>query len=101
MSDMYEKAYFDIQKVLDEALGPNEEDGAGEGIVSDVLLALAVAERRGQSKGLRIAAHACEKSAESLRALGFEDESRRMAAVASDLRSLANRIASGEDFPCA
>lgn len=36
--DMYERAYLDINKVLDEALGTEEEDGAGEGIVADVML---------------------------------------------------------------
>lgn len=30
--------YLDIQKVLDDALGTNEADGAGEGIVADVAL---------------------------------------------------------------
>lgn len=37
-NDMYRRAYFDVQKVLDKALGPNEEDGAGEGIAADVQL---------------------------------------------------------------
>jgi hypothetical protein len=36
--DMYEKAYFEISKALDEALGTEEEDGAGQGIVADVML---------------------------------------------------------------
>jgi hypothetical protein len=36
--DMYEKAYFGVNKVLDSALGPEEEDGAGEGLVADVML---------------------------------------------------------------
>lgn len=36
--DMYERAYFDVQGVLDGALGPEEEDGAGAGIVADVAL---------------------------------------------------------------
>jgi hypothetical protein len=36
--DMYMTAYFGIQNVLDVALGPNEEDGAGAGIVADVRL---------------------------------------------------------------
>lgn len=30
--------YFDVQKVLDEALGSEEEDGAGGGIAGDVWL---------------------------------------------------------------
>jgi hypothetical protein len=37
-NDMYRNAYWEIQKVLDDALGTNEEDGAGEGIVADVML---------------------------------------------------------------
>lgn len=36
--DMYEKAYFGVSKVLDSALGTEEEDGAGEGLVADVML---------------------------------------------------------------
>lgn len=35
-SDMYERAYFGVQKVLDRALGQEWGDGAGEGIVADV-----------------------------------------------------------------
>lgn len=37
-ADMYHRAYWDIQKVLDEHLGTEEEDGAGAGIVADVYL---------------------------------------------------------------
>lgn len=36
--DMYRKAYFEIDAVLDKALGTEEEDGAGAGIVADVML---------------------------------------------------------------
>lgn len=36
--DMYRDRYFAVQEVLDGALGPNEEEGAGEGIAADVLL---------------------------------------------------------------
>ncbi|WP_250029699.1 hypothetical protein [Paractinoplanes maris] len=36
--DMYRKAYFEIDAVLDKALGTQEEDGAGAGIVADVML---------------------------------------------------------------
>lgn len=35
-ADMYERAYFGVQKVLDRALGGDWDDGAGEGIVADV-----------------------------------------------------------------
>lgn len=35
---MYVKAYHGVQRVLDRALGPRVEDGAGEGIVADVAL---------------------------------------------------------------
>lgn len=37
-ASMYERAYFDVQKVLDEYLGSEEEDGAGGGIAGDVWL---------------------------------------------------------------
>jgi len=36
--DMYRDRYFAVQRVLDEALGPNGEDGTGEGIAADVHL---------------------------------------------------------------
>jgi hypothetical protein len=35
---MWEQAYMDVQKVLDKALGTEEEDGTGEGIASEVWL---------------------------------------------------------------
>jgi hypothetical protein len=35
-ADMYERAYFGVQKVLDRALGQEWGDGAGGGIVADV-----------------------------------------------------------------
>ena len=35
---MYERAYWDVQKVLDRALGTQVEDGAGMGIAADVAL---------------------------------------------------------------
>jgi hypothetical protein len=35
---MWERAYMDVQAVLDKALGTREEDGAGEGIAADVAL---------------------------------------------------------------
>lgn len=37
-NDMYKRAYFAVQEVLDRALGPDEEDGAGEGLAADVAL---------------------------------------------------------------
>lgn len=36
--DMHKDAYYAVSDVLDDALGPNEEDGAGEGLVADVML---------------------------------------------------------------
>jgi hypothetical protein len=36
--DMYQRAYWEINTVLDRALGTEEEDGAGQGIVADVML---------------------------------------------------------------
>lgn len=41
LGDMFERSYWEIQKVLDETLGTNFEDGAGAGIVADVYAALA------------------------------------------------------------
>lgn len=35
---MYKAAYFGVNEVLDAALGTEEEDGAGEGLVADVML---------------------------------------------------------------
>lgn len=35
---MFEQAYMDVQKVLDKALGTEEEDGTGGGIASEVWL---------------------------------------------------------------
>lgn len=37
-NDMYEQAYWRVSAILDHALGTEEEDGAGEGIASDVAL---------------------------------------------------------------
>lgn len=46
-TEMYRRAYMDVQAVLDEALGTGEEDGAGEGIAADVAL---VASQRDQAR---------------------------------------------------
>lgn len=45
--DMYRGCYFAVQDVLSAALGPNEEDGAGEGIAADVHL---LAEQRDEAR---------------------------------------------------
>lgn len=54
-TDVYERAYWQVQAVLDAALGTEVEDGAGEGIAAEVqlladqrdrLLAVAEAARR-------------------------------------------------------
>lgn len=37
-SDMYQRAYWDVNAVLDRALGEREADGAGMGIAADVAL---------------------------------------------------------------
>lgn len=42
---VFRTAYFDVQAVLDRALGTREEDGAGEGIAADVALLASRAER--------------------------------------------------------
>lgn len=44
---MYEERYWAAQKALDEILGPNEEDGAGEGLVAEIWL---VAEQRDEAR---------------------------------------------------
>lgn len=36
--NVYENAYHRVTTVLDRVLGPEEDDGAGEGIASDVAL---------------------------------------------------------------
>ncbi len=36
--EMYERAYFEVQDILDEVLGAEEEDGSGGGIAADVAL---------------------------------------------------------------
>jgi hypothetical protein len=40
-ADMYESTYWQVQEVLDDALGHNEEDGVGEGVATDVRLLVA------------------------------------------------------------
>jgi hypothetical protein len=50
---MYRDRYFQIERLLDEVLGAADADGSGEGIVADVRLALAEAEKRGAIKALR------------------------------------------------
>jgi hypothetical protein len=51
-ADMYERAYFGVQKVLDRALGSDWEAGAGGGIVADVEMLAQRAERYASAKGL-------------------------------------------------
>ena len=54
---MWHRAYMDVQKVLDEALGSEEEDGAGSGIAGDVWLLAhqrdAARAEAGQARGTR------------------------------------------------
>jgi hypothetical protein len=50
---MYRAVYFEIQQLLDEVLGTGKDDGAGEGIVADVRLALERARQRGGASALR------------------------------------------------
>ena len=59
---MWEQAYMDVQKVLDEALGAEEEDGAGSGIAGDVWL-LAQQRDEARAKLAAIAEH-CRKHAD-------------------------------------
>ena len=35
---MFEKIYFEAQEALDEILGPNEDDGYGQGLVGEIWL---------------------------------------------------------------
>jgi hypothetical protein len=46
-NSMYERAYFEVQKVLDDQLGTEEDDGAGGGIAGDVWL---LAQQRDQAR---------------------------------------------------
>lgn len=48
--DMYQSAYMSADKVLDRALGSNEEDGAGEGLAADVAL---LAQHRDEARAER------------------------------------------------
>lgn len=41
LSPMYHDAYMAISRLMDKALGPNEEDGAGQGLQEDVALVVA------------------------------------------------------------
>lgn len=51
---MYQDRYWAVQEVLDVALGPNEEDGSGEGMAADVhLLAQQREEARAEAEQLR------------------------------------------------
>jgi hypothetical protein len=50
---MWEQAYMDVQKILDGALGTEEEDGAGAGIAADVAMVVAQRDRaRAEAKRL-------------------------------------------------
>jgi len=53
--DMYEIAYWAVEKVLDEALGTEEEDGSGGGIAAEVYL---LVEQRNQARAALAAAEA-------------------------------------------
>lgn len=44
---MFERAFWDTQEVLDKALGPDERDGAGEGLAGEVRL---LAQQRDQAR---------------------------------------------------
>ena len=59
---MWERAYMDVQRVLDKALGAKEEDGAGYGIAGDVHL-LASQRDEAREKLAAITAH-CRRRAE-------------------------------------
>lgn len=51
-ADMYERAYFGVQKVLDRALGTEWTAGAGGGIVADVELLAQRSEREADAAQL-------------------------------------------------
>ena len=59
---MWEHAYMDVQRVLDEALGTEEKDGAGAGIAGDVWL-LAHQRDEARAKLTAITAH-CRRHTE-------------------------------------
>lgn len=50
---MYRSAYFRVQEILDEALGTEDEDGAGQGIAADVAL-LAARCKAAESEVMRL-----------------------------------------------
>jgi hypothetical protein len=52
-TDMYRSAYFRVQEILDEALGTEDEDGAGQGIAADVAL-LAARCKAAESEVMRL-----------------------------------------------
>jgi len=66
---MWEQAYMAVQAVLDKALGTEEEDGAGAGIVADVhLLALQRDEARARLADAREHATVCQAERDEARA---------------------------------
>lgn len=94
---MFDRAYMDIQKVLDEELGTEEDDGAGEGIVADILLALDKRERRGAVKAVTSAAEITRRSASQLAAATGTPLVEGVAlGLATSLHEYASQIESGE-----
>ena len=50
---MYKRAYWDVQRILDDAIGTEAEGGAGEGLASDVAL-LAARCKAAESEVMRL-----------------------------------------------
>lgn len=74
---MYERAYCDVQEVLDEALGTEEEDGAGEGIAADVRL-LAAQRDEARAEVERLTAEQQRADARIAGLLRLRDEERAL-----------------------
>lgn len=81
--------YLDIQKVLDKALGTNEADGAGAGIVADIAL---VADRMRQAEAERDTARAA-LAEERARHGELVAEMQRARTAAEDARAEQVRLA--------
>jgi hypothetical protein len=94
---MYRDRYFESERLLAGVLGAEDADGAGGGIVSDVRLALAEAEKRGAVKALGSAAEVAKRSAaEVAAATGAPLAEGVILALAQVIKEYADQIKSGE-----
>jgi hypothetical protein len=99
---MYHDRYFEIQRLLDEVLGTEDGDGAGEGIAADVALALTRAQQRGAVKALRAEAARGMEAIENAAKLNTPNRDFALAlmrGLAQELQHRADLIESGEATP--